>query len=78
MKASPKRRCPQGGDDPVNYPQSLDFYREVCQYWINEYEIDGWRLDQCYQMNQNYNYMKEIREAIESCCLARKKAGKQW
>lgn len=71
MNASPKRRCPQGGDDPVNYSQSLDFYREVCQYWINEYEIDGWRLDQLY-------YMKEIREAIESCCLARKKAGKLW
>ncbi|KAK8889966.1 hypothetical protein M9Y10_034723 [Tritrichomonas musculus] len=78
-KASPKGRYPQGGDDPVSYPGSLDFFREVAQHWINEYEIDGWRLDQCYQMNQgNYNYMKEIREAIESCCLARKKAGKQW
>ncbi|OHS93642.1 alpha-amylase [Tritrichomonas foetus] len=79
IRASPSGRYPEGGQDPVSYPGSLDFYREVATYWINEYEIDGWRLDQCYQVNQNgHNYLREIREAVEAACLARKNSGKQW
>lgn len=29
---------------------TLDFFKEVSAYWINEYKIDGWRLDQAYQV----------------------------
>ncbi|KAK8841089.1 hypothetical protein M9Y10_027930 [Tritrichomonas musculus] len=77
--ASPNGNWPQGGNDPVSYPGSLPFYKEVVQYWINNFEIDGWRLDQCYQLYQNgHNYMKEIREAVYEVCDRRKSEGKQW
>lgn len=63
--ASPNGNWPQGQSNPVSYPGSLPYFKEVVQYWINNFEIDGWRLDQCYQMYQNgHNYLKEIREAI--------------
>ena len=32
------------------YPQDLDFFKEVATYWIKELKIDGWRLDQAYQV----------------------------
>ena len=31
-------------------PESLAFYDEVARYWIDVYGIDGWRLDQAYQV----------------------------
>jgi glycosidase len=33
-----------------NNPKSLAFYDEVARYWIDVYGIDGWRLDQAYQV----------------------------
>jgi glycosidase len=51
----------------------------VATYWIENYEIDGWRLDQAYQLYQDgHNYWKEIRETIETTCAQRKTAGNQW
>ena len=29
---------------------SVEFYKEVARYWIEETKIDGWRLDQAYQV----------------------------
>lgn len=79
VKASPNGNYPSGGSNPVSYPGSLEFYKEVALYWISNYEIDGWRLDQCYQLYQNdYNYWKDIRGAVESLCAQRKSAGKTW
>ena len=79
VKGSLSVNYPQGGSNPVSYPGSLDFYKEVAAYWIREYEIDGWRLDQCYQVYQNgHNYWHEIREAVQSVCNERKSQGKQW
>jgi len=34
----------------IAYPGSLEFFKEVLRYWMDEYEVDGWRLDQCYQV----------------------------
>jgi glycosidase len=50
--ASPSGLRPAGGNDPVDYshPDTLAFYREVAAYWIRELKIDGWRLDQAYQV----------------------------
>jgi len=77
--ASPKGNKPKGGSNPVSYPDSLPYFKEVAQYWINKFEIDGWRLDQCYQLYQNgHNYLKEIREAVYEVCDSRRKAGKEW
>ncbi|EDS89863.1 beta/alpha-amylase precursor, putative [Entamoeba histolytica HM-1:IMSS] len=81
VAGSPSGKYPTGGNDPVSYPGSLEFYKEVATYWINNYEIDGWRLDQAYQVstrNQDRNYWKDIRETIESTCDNRKNQGKQW
>lgn len=40
------------GNNPVNYSESnsLKYYSDVASYWITEHKIDGWRLDQCYQV----------------------------
>lgn len=81
VAASPSGKYPTGGNNPVSYPGSLDFYKEVATYWIDTLEIDGWRLDQAYQVstkNQDRNYWKDIREAVEAKCAERKNAGKTW
>ncbi len=63
----------------VAYPGSLDYFIDVATYWINEYEIDGWRLDQAYQaMQGGHNYWIEIRAAVEALCAKRRAAGKTW
>ena len=78
-QASPQGNLPQGGTNPVSYPGSLPYYKEVAQYWIEKYGIDGWRLDQCYQLYQNgHNYLHEIREAVEEAADKRKAAGEKW
>ncbi len=50
IKPSPSGLLPSGNNNPVNYPESEDFYSEVAAYWISELKIDGWRLDQAYQV----------------------------
>lgn len=47
---SPQGRLPAGDSNPVDYPESLAFYQEVASYWVKELKIDGWRLDQAYQV----------------------------
>lgn len=42
---------------------TLKFYKEVATYWINELKIDGWRLDQAYQVP--VGAWGEIRKAVE-------------
>ena len=73
---SPKGYTPVGKNTKVSYPASLEFYKEVATFWIDELEIDGWRLDQVYQIP--VKYLKEIRNAVEEKCAQRKAAGKQW
>jgi glycosidase len=60
---SPSGKLPSGGNDPVSYPGSLDFYKEVATYWIRELKIDGWRLDQAYQVPTSA--WAEIRTAVQ-------------
>ena len=50
IKPSPSGLLPSGSNNPVDYPASEDFYSEVAAYWISELKIDGWRLDQAYQV----------------------------
>jgi glycosidase len=73
---SPNGNRPEGSSRHVSYPQSLDFYKEVATYWIDELDIDGWRLDQAYQVP--VQYWKEIREAVETKCREREEAGRKW
>lgn len=50
IKPSPSGLLPSGSNNPVDYPASEVFYSEVAAYWISELKIDGWRLDQAYQV----------------------------
>lgn len=89
-KPSPKGKYPSGGTDPVKYPDSLDYYKEVAQYWIENYKIDGWRFDQCYQVGLGkdgngtsantggHNYWYEIRTAIKESASKNGTKGQDW
>ena len=86
--ASPKGNRPSGGSNPVKYPDSLPYFKEVAQYWIENYKIDGWRFDQCYQVglgdggkNCNtggHNYWYEIRTAIKESAAKNGTKGRDW
>lgn len=72
-------RGEDGGTGNVKYPESLDYFREVATYWIDKFEIDGWRLDQAYQLCQDgHNYWCEISAAVRELCDRRRSEGKQW
>lgn len=62
----------------VSYPGSLEYFKEVINYWMNK-GVDGWRLDQCYQVYQGgHNYWKELREEVERVANERKSRGEKW
>lgn len=46
------------------YPNDLEFFKEVAAYWVKEYKIDGWRLDQAYQVP--VQYWDDLRGAVEA------------
>lgn len=87
-KASPNGKYPSGNANPVSYPGSLDYYTEVAQYWIENYKIDGWRFDQCYQVGLGdggkncdtggHNYWYEIRTAIKESAAKNGSKGEDW
>ena len=68
------------GSEPGNirYPGSLDYFKEVVRYWM-ERGVDGWRLDQCYQVYQGgHNYWNDLRKEAEAVAAERKERGEQW
>lgn len=68
-----------GGKGNVVYPASLDYFKDVATYWIDNFDIDGWRLDQAYQALQGgHNYWNEITLAVDSLTAARKARGEKW
>ncbi len=72
-------RGEDGGTGNVKYPESLDYFKEVATYWIDKFDIDGWRLDQAYQLCQNgHNYWCEISRAVREICDRRISEGKEW
>ncbi|NVD07914.1 pullulanase-type alpha-1,6-glucosidase [Vibrio sp. JPW-9-11-11] len=62
----------------VVYPsrESEAFFTEVATYWIKEYGIDGWRLDQAYQVP--LESWRRIRSAVEQVSMDNLVAGKAW
>ncbi len=51
----------------------------MATYWIDNFDIDGWRLDQAYQATQGgHNYWNEIRGAVETLTSERKARGEEW
>ena len=96
VAASPTGKKPtrsNGQYKACDYPASLEFFKEVATYWIKEYKIDGWRLDQCYQValgenaqgtisdntaTNGHNYWYEIRSAVEEAAAENKANGEDW
>lgn len=35
-------------------PEVIDYFCRVCQYWLKEYQIDGWRLDVASEINDEF------------------------
>ncbi|MEJ2534234.1 MAG: alpha-amylase family glycosyl hydrolase [Gammaproteobacteria bacterium] len=82
---SPSGKLPADSTDPADYfgnpagypgrvvdfgdPRSLAFFREVATWWIDEVGIDGWRLDQAYQVP--LDAWREIRAAVEAASARR-------
>lgn len=69
------------GSDAGNiaYPGSLAYFKEVVRYWMENFEVDGWRLDQCYQVYQGgHNYWYDLRMEVEAVANERKNRGEQW
>jgi glycosidase len=62
----------------VIYPnaESEAYFTEVATYWIKEYGIDGWRLDQAYQVP--LDSWSNIRTAVEAASMENVLAGKAW
>lgn len=73
---TPNVRGSESGN--IVYPGSLDYFKEVIRYWM-ERGVDGWRLDQCYQVYQGgHNYWKELRQEAEAVAAERRARGEQW
>lgn len=84
-KASPGGKCPAGptagniytGLDWTNQG-TQEYYKEVSRWWITEHKIDGWRLDQCYQVGNygdgvhtgGHNYWYDVRLEVEKASAA--------
>lgn len=89
VKKSPTGKLPKrshGQYEGCDYPESLEFFKEVATYWIKEFDIDGWRLDQCYLAGVSgegthtggHNYWYEIRNAVKEACRDNEADGKEW
>lgn len=62
----------------IAFPESLEYFKDVVRYWMG-LGVDGWRLDQCYQVYQGgHNYWCDLRKEVESICSERKNRGEQW
>lgn len=69
------------GSDAGNiaFPGSLNYFKEVVRYWMDNFGVDGWRLDQCYQVYQGgHNYWHDLRLEVEAVANERKSRGEQW
>ncbi|MCD8547649.1 MAG: glycosidase [Aeromonadaceae bacterium] len=57
-------------------PDTLAFFKAVAAHYVTEYGIDGWRLDQAYQVP--ISAWEEIRDTVETAAADRKAAGEEW
>lgn len=45
-------------------PEVMDYFLHVCRYWIEEFHIDGWRLDVASEVD--FNFWREFRKAAKA------------
>lgn len=58
------------------HPDTLAYFQEVARYWIEHYGIDGWRLDQAYQLD--VASLRAIRMTVEQASHERLARGESW
>ena len=78
MPESEGAQCdrPNGAGTNVAFPASLPYMTEVATYWIDQFGIDGWRLDVAPQLLQGgHNYWVEVRRSVERLCAERRQHG---
>ena len=57
-------------------PDTLAYFKVVAEYYVKQYGIDGWRLDQAYQVpTKAWN---SIRTTVEAAAAKRKADGETW
>ncbi len=79
LDATPSSNDREPYKSNVAYPGSLEYFKDVATYWIDKFNVDGWRLDQAYQaMQGGHNYWIEIRGAVEDLTKQRRERGEQW
>lgn len=79
LDVTPARNTREDNPANVAYPGSLDYIKDVATYWIDRFDVDGWRLDQAYQLLQDStNYWNPVRKAVEDLTARRKAEGKKW
>ncbi len=73
---TPNVRGSESGN--IQFPGSLEYFKEVVRYWMNR-GVDGWRLDQCYQVYQGgHNYWNDLRKEVEAVAAERRERGEEW
>ena len=79
VEGAPNGRPNPGEWGNVSFPASLDYFKDVISYWMEEFGVDGWRLDQSYQVNQEgHNYWHDLRLHTERVAADRRARGEQW
>lgn len=57
-------------DDNLKIHPAREYSRAVALYWLNEYHIDGYRLDATAVIN-NYDFIREIRHTCEGAACGK-------
>lgn len=48
----------------------IDFFRKVCRYWLEKFDIDGWRLDAANEINFDFwRIFRKTAKSIKPDCL---------
>lgn len=72
--ASEYKNDATGGN--IDVADSMPFLKEVATYWMDEVGVDGWRVDQAYQVKRDQ--WSQIYQAVQAKAQQRKAAGDQW
>lgn len=57
-------------------PQVREYFSEVGRYWIEEYHVDGWRLDVANEVDRNF--WRAFRQAVKSANPEAVMIGEVW
>lgn len=51
-------------------PEVIEYFMDVCRYWIAEYDIDGWRLDVADEVNSEFwREFRKVTKATKPDCV---------